>query len=144
MINRHGFTLIELMITVVILGVLVTMAVPQVNNIVQMQKLRSEARKIVSILREVQQNAVSTETTATITFSPGTDSYIINGDIRLLPQEIGYTRYDVAEPEGIFIVSFSSLGIPNQAFSLELTDGEERELYVKVTLSGRTSISSTP
>ncbi len=54
-----GFTLVELMITVVIVGLVATMAVPRFSKAWERQQFRSENRNLISKLRTARSHAIS-------------------------------------------------------------------------------------
>lgn len=57
--SEYGITLIELMITVVIVGIVAAMAVPRFQIAVDRIQYRTTARKITSVLRAARSNAIS-------------------------------------------------------------------------------------
>jgi len=56
--REGGFTLIELMIVIVILGVVVTLAAPSFNQVIKTNRLRTETHKFVSVLNLAKSEAV--------------------------------------------------------------------------------------
>lgn len=143
MTDRRGFTLIELMTTIIILGILVTLAMPAVNEIIQLQQLRSEARKVASQLRGAQQEAITTEAAQTITFQPATETYLIGTKLHKLVDSITYARVGVTDPEASFTLTFDTLGVPTPVFTLTLQDTTGRKIYVRLSNTGRVNISDT-
>lgn len=59
----HGFTLIELSVAMVILGILLGMAAPAWKNYAAKQERASASREVVSVLRTAQTRATAEETT---------------------------------------------------------------------------------
>lgn len=59
--SKRGFTIVELAIVVLILGVLTALAIPAYHRHVSGYKLYSAARQMVGEIREVQQRAIAEE-----------------------------------------------------------------------------------
>ncbi|MBU0983939.1 MAG: GspH/FimT family pseudopilin [candidate division Zixibacteria bacterium] len=57
--TKRGFTLIELMITVVVVGIVAAMAVPRFSKAWERQQFRSENRNLISKLRLARSHAIS-------------------------------------------------------------------------------------
>lgn len=110
--RKSGFTLIELMITTVIVGIVASMAVPKVQKAYEKMQFTSSHRELVSSLRLARSMAVTEKTpygvyldpeAMTITlfkdmastgyeFSAGTDSTI---RVDSLPKYISYLASDL-------------------------------------------------
>ncbi|MBD3734939.1 GspH/FimT family pseudopilin [Stutzerimonas balearica] len=65
--DMHGFTLIELMITLALLTIAVSIAVPNFTFLVQKTRLQGKADDLVRLLQYARGEAVTRRTTATIT-----------------------------------------------------------------------------
>lgn len=66
--NRSGFTLIELMTTVVIIGIVAAMVAPTFDAAIKRNKFKGETKQIVSMLRTARSNAIAQKTPMGITF----------------------------------------------------------------------------
>lgn len=64
--DMHGFTLIELMVTLALLTIVVAIAVPNFTFFVQKTRLQSKADELVGLLNYARTEAVTRGTTATI------------------------------------------------------------------------------
>lgn len=73
-----GFTLIELMITLVIAGLLLGMAVPSFTATIRNNRLTAEANNLVTAFNIARSEAVKRR--GTITICPSTDQTSCNGD----------------------------------------------------------------
>lgn len=65
--HHTGFTVIELMITMVILGVIVTLAIPSFNNFVLKSRVNSAATEIQTSLLVARSEAVKRNSSVSIT-----------------------------------------------------------------------------
>jgi len=82
--NEHsrGFTLVELAITILILGMLIAMGIPAFRSISQSQVLVANTENVAAMFRMTRQRALSLSSGQTIHFSAGTlgsDYHIHNG-----------------------------------------------------------------
>ncbi|HHI03621.1 MAG TPA: type II secretion system protein GspH [candidate division Zixibacteria bacterium] len=60
--SRSGFTLIELMTTVVIIGIVAAMVAPTFDSAIKRNKFKGETKQIVSMLRTARSNAIAEKT----------------------------------------------------------------------------------
>ncbi len=60
--NKSGFTLIELMTTVVIIGIVAAMVAPTFDAAIKRNKFKGETKQIVSMLRTARSNAIAEKT----------------------------------------------------------------------------------
>lgn len=74
----QGFTLIELSVGMVILGILLALATPAWKNYTAAQAQKSAAAEVVSILRNAQVRATSEETTYSVAFNPSAKSMTVS------------------------------------------------------------------
>jgi prepilin-type N-terminal cleavage/methylation domain-containing protein len=90
-VRRKGFTLLELVLTVAIILIIVTLAAPSLSHYVARTRLRLTALGLVQDLRDMQANAVAEDSFYTIVFvtnenryyvRPGTRSYAPPGTVK--------------------------------------------------------------
>jgi prepilin-type N-terminal cleavage/methylation domain-containing protein len=65
-----GFSIVELLITMVLLGIVLSIAVPSVRGWADNSNLRGASRMVTSIFYDARERAVAENRTYTVTFSP--------------------------------------------------------------------------
>lgn len=73
--SKSGFTLFELIICILIIGLLSGIAIPTLNTMKQSQDYKGAARNISTMLREAKSVAVSTNNPQMVVFKPNSSSY---------------------------------------------------------------------
>lgn len=68
---KRGFTLVELMVTVAVIAIVATIAVPSFNNLIRGSRLTSSANEMVSMLQTARVAAVSKR--ASVSVCPSSD-----------------------------------------------------------------------
>ena len=111
MTNKKGFTLVEIMIVVVIIGLLAAMAIPAFNKV----RDTSQSKAIINNLRQIASAAdqyflETGATQATVTDLIGTDKYVksiktVAGESysAVFPVTIGFTELSVTKSDGTTI-----------------------------------------
>ena len=80
--SRHGFTLVELMAVVVILGILAAFAIPKVMGSVKMAKDKTDNANITTL-----QSAVERVYTETGSFPSTLEGLKVSGHMRTIPKD---------------------------------------------------------
>jgi len=75
-----GFTLVELMVSVVIVGIITSVAAPTFRGYMQIQKLTTGARDLVTTLRFARLKAVSERNQWVVMFQVANNQYIVFSD----------------------------------------------------------------
>jgi Tfp pilus assembly protein FimT len=76
---RSAFTGIELIITVLIIGILTATAAPRVANALRLSRLDAATRRIQADLAWARQSAISRSATQVVQFSTANGSYTVAG-----------------------------------------------------------------
>src|SRR3989337_1392611 len=79
--NKSGFTLIELVITAVVLGIIAAMALPDFFRAMQKVKLNAATRDIISDLRWARSRSISSRTQVGLNFNFTSKTYQVFLDI---------------------------------------------------------------
>ena len=75
-----GYSLVELMITVAIIAVLITIGYPSLMNALPNMRLKSAARELYSVLQSARMNAVKTNSTWGVVFNTASGVYYLCSD----------------------------------------------------------------
>lgn len=143
--SRRGYTLIELMGVISIMGVLLALAVPSYHGQIKQDRLDLTAAQIASDIRSTQQLALAEESPQyKIAFYPAENKYTVC----LGTKEIK----TVIMPPGIKLKStnfvdstlrFSTRGISTVGGTITLACGERNKFVVVASVTGRVRVSDT-
>lgn len=95
--QNSGYTLIELLVTVAILGIVIALAAPALGRFVENQKVRTATNTITALMSQARTEAVSRATIVVVEWNP-TDTAInrtVNSVPIVLPPNT-ITAYDTA------------------------------------------------
>lgn len=73
--TNRGFTLVELMVTVAVLAILLTIGIPAFQNILDKRRLTGAAEQLYSDLQYARTEAIKRNTNVFVNFQPGTTSW---------------------------------------------------------------------
>lgn len=135
-IKNHGFTLAEMLVTLVILGVAAMVVVPSINNTTDMQ-VTSAARQLVSDLLFAQTFSISQKQPYQVVFNAANESYevqdsstssVITHPITKAPYSMSFltnkhlkdVRITAVNFDSGNLVKFNSLGMPHNSSGTQL------------------------
>ncbi len=149
--SRRGLTLIELLVTMAMVALLTTLAVPSFVSMLANSRLKAATRAVLSQTRYARDLAVRKQTFARLVIDDvaGTSDVVVLvpadndgqatwesvtdnlGRLRELPEGVAFDRLISSDLDGEPQVTFSPDG-RGQEFYVSLTDGEDRQLAVRV------------
>ena len=136
--NTEGLTIVELVLIIAIIASLGMIIAPMFDAVAPKVNVESEGRKIVAMVRTVQQQAVDQGREHLVRFIQGTDTIetaFIDGDGREIEiQEMVLDR-SVDLVSSTFprdILSFNLLGEPREGGVVKLRSTSSEEIYVRI------------
>jgi type IV fimbrial biogenesis protein FimT len=129
--NIDGFTLVELMITISILGLIAVMSVPNYQRFMMGWRLNGETQQLASALRTARSSAVMKNIEVVFTFDPDDGTYswfedanrnghVDNGEYQSAEYDIGETLEIAAYTLSSTTLTFGSKGATRESGSITL------------------------
>jgi prepilin-type N-terminal cleavage/methylation domain-containing protein len=149
--SARAFTLVELVVVLVVLGVLAGIAVPRYANFQAHQRVRAAAGRVYADLALAQRQAKFSSSDQTVTFDTAADSYTLDGMPHPDFSGIDYTVRLSQPPYEVSLVSaafggdkqlvFNGFGEPDSGGSLVIRVGDYQET---INVSEETSLIIAP
>lgn len=139
-IRSRGFTLVEMMVVVLILGVLAAIAAPNMTVMIRNQRLKNAAFDIYSALNLARSEALKRNRTVTLTPNSGNwaNGWVAKDSANNVVQtQSGWTNISISGPSTI---AFNTAGRANAVTQMSVTatgavDSSQR--CITLELSGR-------
>ncbi len=146
----HGFTMIELLLVVVIIGIALGVSMPSMVSSIQAQRLKSAARTMVTVARYARSMAVLKQTDLTLSFNFASGQIDLTSTNTTLPRftrmvegvniaSVKVAGHDEMD-EGFCTVNFKRNGLC-QPFTVKIID--RRGNYVVVKVDALASVKTT-
>lgn len=133
--RSDGVTLIEVLTSIVIAGILMAIALPAFSRLLPGIRLSSAARQIATDLQLAKMRAISQHTAQTVTFSTSTASYTFGSDTRSLSTLYPGTSITDASST---TTTFTTTGTANAVTITISNNGQTKQ--IAVTAIGRVSV----
>jgi type IV fimbrial biogenesis protein FimT len=138
--DKPGFTILELVVTLGILGTLFAMAVPSFRSWLPTLRLTAAARQVAMELQQARMKAVNQNTIFQVQFAAGANVYVVQRCTPTCANDTG----NVVLPDGITVTTaatpqFLPRGTASAASTITLTNGTST-VQVQVLAVGRVKI----
>lgn len=145
--KNTGFTLIELMVGIALMGILIAMAVPSMSNIIKNNRLATQANEFITAFHLARSEAIKRGTAIDINASGGdwNNGWTVEttgGDVirtfDALPAASSLTSTG-----GLDTFQYQSTGLIDNADTLQLCDDRTGETgrEISITSTGRVSVA---
>lgn len=152
LMKNHGFTLLELMITLVIMAIMLSWAVPGFQELVRQNRLTTATNELVTALNLARSEAIKRGRTVTVTPSGGdwgagwtTTTTDLDGNAVTVNTGNGISG-TLSMSGGAATFSFSASGFRNDGNGLSqisvCDSGSSRGRQISVSVMGRPSTDS--
>jgi type II secretion system protein H len=139
--GSRGFTLIELVIVLLIMGIMLAAAAPKWTQTLQTYRVSNAASRIVADLARAQSAAYNTSSSKTVTFTVGSHQYQVSGVASLNRsagpylvklQEMPYQSQLVTVwgQTGTQTITFNGYGLPDKGGSIVVAAGSWQKTVV--------------
>jgi general secretion pathway protein H len=122
--HPRGFTLVELVIVLLILGIASVIVVPALDRAIKKRETRQSVLALAATARDLRRRAIDQGTLKRLTVEPRTNSYLASdGDVIHLPETVAITGASGGEPIGQRLTQY--VFFPNGSLlggEIELTD----------------------
>ncbi|WP_454253776.1 GspH/FimT family pseudopilin [Pseudomonas sp. Marseille-Q7302] len=147
----QGFTLIEMLVVVALLGIFLAIAAPNFAGLIRSNKVQAAADEMVAVLQYARGEAITRGVTVTLTADSATAwnaGFSITAAGQILRRiDAGGLQSGVTVSAGVAQASFSATGTTgattSQCFTLCPTDQAGQCRFVGVSVTGRITQPST-
>lgn len=155
--NLNGFTLIEVMVVIIVLGILAAISVPAFQDTILTTKIRSYANSFISSTRLARAEAIKRNTPVSLCVSTdgascGTGGWqqgwiIITGTTVIQRQQAVTTGYKITESSGLTSLTFQPTGIGATQSTFTICRATpsvgNQERVVTISATGKSTVTKT-
>lgn len=154
--KNHGFTLVELVISIAVIGILAAIAAPNFQDALLSSRLRANANKLLSSIYLARGEAIKRNTVITLCASSNGTSctgswengwIILSGTTLISTQNSIPIGFRIIEANGLTSLSFQPMSIGTTQASLKICrltpSVGSQERVITVSATGRASSSKT-
>lgn len=145
--RQQGFTIVELMIVITIMGIVAALAIPSFGNTIKNHQMRSTADNYYAAIRYARAEAVRTGRSISIepinnNWSTGLEIQDSNGTVLRRVSSKG--KLTIAEDNNLSSIDFNPKGFLASEVQLNFCDGRlaERSRRITVLVSGFAAVTS--
>ncbi|WP_144997633.1 pilus assembly FimT family protein [Polystyrenella longa] len=142
-------TLIDLVLTIIIIGILSAVAMPRFSKAIEEQRVRASARRIKADLELAARYSRSNSQSETITFNTDDHSYSFSSFKDIDHSSQAYTVWLNTSPYHSTIqsldlddgsVTFNAYGIPSTDLEISVTNGDLTKTITMESITGQVQI----
>jgi type IV fimbrial biogenesis protein FimT len=137
--GASGFTLVELMIVMVILGILLSVGLPAFSDFMRMQRVKNATFEVFSTLVYARSEAVSRNAAVTVTPAGGTwaSGWQVTAGVTVLRTQGAYPNITITGPNSITFNGNGRLAAAVSGIQIEAPSQAGTERCITLDLSGR-------
>ena len=146
MMNRSGFTLVEMMVAISILAILAAIAIPNGISWMGNARINSAGRQVYAAIQDARMHAIKANANTTIEFSAAGDSYETS---KWDPQALQMNQQTHTLPAGVQVaattfpgrvLTYNGRGFGSTG-NVDLTNNSGRTIQISVNVTGRPRVA---